>query len=97
MLTKTQKTYLKSLTNTLKPTVLIGKNGLTDTVIDSVDESLTAHELVKISLSDTCPQDIDEISIELARETGSDIVYKIGRKVTLYRRNLKKNIINLPR
>ncbi|MDO4378406.1 MAG: ribosome assembly RNA-binding protein YhbY [Erysipelotrichia bacterium] len=97
MLTKTQKKYLKSMTNTLKPIVLVGKNGITSTVIDSVDEALTANELVKISLSENCPQTADEAAIELASETGSEIVYQIGRKITLYRRNLKKNIINLPR
>ena len=97
MLTKSQKTYLKSLTNTLKPIVMVGKNGLTDTLINSLDENLTANELVKVSISDTCPQDVDEIAIELARETSSEIIYKIGRKVTFYRHNLKKNIINLPR
>ncbi len=97
MLTKSQKNYLKSLTNNLKPIVMIGKNGLTDTVISSVDENLTANELVKISISENCPQDVDEISIELARVTSSELIYKIGRKITLYRRNLKKNIISLPK
>lgn len=97
MLTKTQKAYLKSLCNTLKPLVIIGKNGITENVIDTTEEVLRAKELVKVSLLESCDLSLDEVAIELARETNSEIIYQIGRKVCLYRRNLRKTIIELPR
>ena len=44
MLTKTQRQYLKGLANTLKPLVQIGKSGLNENIIVSVDEVLEAAE-----------------------------------------------------
>lgn len=97
MLTKTQKTYLKSLCNTLKPLVTVGKGGISENVIMSLDECLTAHELVKISVLDTCADDFDELAFDLAAATEAEIINKIGRKVTVYRRNTKNPTIKLPR
>ena len=97
MLSKSQKVYLKSLCNTLKPLVMIGKYGITDSVIETAEEVLVAKELVKVSVLESCELSIDEVAIELARVTNSEIIYKIGRKVCLYRRNLRKTIIELPR
>ena len=82
MLNKAQKQYLKGLSNTLKPLVQIGKNGLNENVISSVDEILTAHEMVKITVLNTCER---------------PVVSQLGRKIVLYRRNPKKPVIDLPR
>jgi len=97
MLSKTQKTYLKSLCNTLKPLVTIGKGGISENVVMSLDECLTAHELVKISVLDTCTDDFDELAFDLAAATEAEIVMKIGRKVTVFRKNTKNPKIKLPR
>ncbi|MBQ2685586.1 MAG: YhbY family RNA-binding protein [Erysipelotrichaceae bacterium] len=97
MLTKTQRQYLKGLANTLKPLVQIGKSGLNEIIIVSVDEVLEAHELCKISILNTCPQETGEIALDLSSATNSDIVSQLGRKIVLFRRNLKKGTITLPK
>ncbi|MBE6104232.1 MAG: YhbY family RNA-binding protein [Erysipelotrichaceae bacterium] len=97
MLTKTQRQYLKGLANTLKPLVQIGKSGLNENIIVSVDEVLEAHELCKISILNTCPQETGEIALDLSSATNSDIVSQLGRKIVLFRRNLKKGTITLPK
>lgn len=97
MLTKTQRQYLKGLANTLKPLVQIGKSGLNENIIVSVDEVLEAHELCKISILNTCPQETGEIALDLSSATNSDIVSQLGRKIVLFRRNLKKDTITLPK
>ena len=38
---------LKSQAQVIKPKILVGKNGLTDGTLQSIDEVLTADELVK--------------------------------------------------
>ncbi len=48
LLTSQQAKYLRQLAHSLKPLVLIGKNGLTDEVLDSVDAALESHELIKV-------------------------------------------------
>ncbi|MBR2826590.1 MAG: ribosome assembly RNA-binding protein YhbY [Erysipelotrichaceae bacterium] len=97
MLTKTQRQYLKGLANTLKPLVQIGKSGLNENIIVSVDEVLEAHELCKISILNTCQQETGEIALDLSSATNSDIVSQLGRKIVLFRRNLKKGTITLPK
>ena len=47
-----QKKYLKGLAHGLKPTVFIGQKGVTPAVIQSVDEALDAHELIKVKFVD---------------------------------------------
>ena len=47
MLTGKQRSYLKGLAQKVEPTVYIGKADLTENIIRSIDENLTANELVK--------------------------------------------------
>lgn len=51
MLTGKQKQYLESQAVQLPAYVQIGKEGLTDTVIDSVRDVLLARELVKVKIN----------------------------------------------
>lgn len=97
MLNKAQKQYLKGLANTLKPLVNIGKNGLNENVIMSVDEILKAHEIVKITVLNTCDTPSTELALDIAAATGSEIVSQLGRKIVLYRRNPEKTSIVLPK
>ena len=43
-----QRKKLRSFGHHLDPVVMIGKNGLTDAVIQKIDEALESHELIKI-------------------------------------------------
>lgn len=47
MLTGKQRSYFKGLAQKIEPTVYIGKADLTDNIVRSIDENLTANELVK--------------------------------------------------
>lgn len=96
MLSNKQKSYLRSLANSLKAVVIIGKDGLSDTVLESLDVSLEAHELVKVSLLKTCTLAVKEAAIECAVGTKSEIVQTIGRTIVLYRRS-KEPKLELPR
>jgi len=97
MINKHQKQYLKGLANTLKPTVQIGKSGLTETVLDSIEDYLTAHEIVKIDVLKSADCDMDELVLDIAAETKSEIVSQLGRKIVYYRANIKDRKIILPK
>ena len=43
-----QKKYLRQQAHKLKPVVLVGQKGLSETVVRSLDEALNRHELIKI-------------------------------------------------
>ena len=96
MITKAQRQYLKGLANNLRPLVQVGKSGLTDNIVKSADEVLEAHELLKVSILNTCPVSTEEIALDLAGKTNSEIVSQLGRKIVLFRRNKEKGSIVLP-
>ena len=85
MITSRQRAYLRSLSNTLKATEQIGKNGITDTLLAQIDESLERHELLKINILETAGISGKLCAGELAEALGADVVQVIGAKVTLYR------------
>ena len=97
MLTKTQKQYLKGLANTVRPLVTIGKNGLNENVISSINEVLDAYELVKISVLNNCETPASELAIDISVHCHCEIVSQLGRKITVYRKNLKEPVIRLPK
>ena len=54
MLTNKQKRFLRSEANQLQPLIQIGKNGLTESVVELIEEALEDKELVKISILQKC-------------------------------------------
>lgn len=96
MLTGKQKSFLRSKANTLEPIVQIGKGGVTDTVINAVNQALVARELVKVNVLNNCLQSVQEVAANLVSETESDLVQQVGKKVILYRRNSENPVIDLP-
>ncbi len=93
MLTSKQKSYLRSLAQTEPALFQIGKEGLSDNLIQTVDDALRTHELVKIKLLKTVSDDVDEIIFDLAMNTKSEFVQKIGRVFVLYRKAKEPKII----
>ena len=83
-LTSAQRNKLRAQAHHLKPLVFIGKQGLTDTVIKSVEDNLAAHELIKVKFND-CKDEREEITAEIARRTESEIAGIIGNIAILYR------------
>lgn len=47
-----QAKYLRGLAHALKPSVLVGKNGITEEAVAAVDAALEAHELIKVKFID---------------------------------------------
>ena len=72
----------------------IGKDGIGDKLIDTLEDSLRAHELVKLNLLKRAPLTTAAEAEILAQETGSEIVHIIGHTFVLYRRS-KKNLMGL--
>lgn len=85
-LTGAQKKHLRGLAHHLKPVVQVGKNGVTGPVLESIDQALDDHELIKVRLAD--PQGRKrELAEEIAERSGAAVVGLVGHVVTLYRRH----------
>ena len=70
----------------LKPAVLVGKQGLTEGVVQAVRESLDRHELVKIKFNDF-KENKRELLESIVRQTDAETVSVIGNVGIIYRRN----------
>lgn len=94
MLSGKEKRYLRGIASTKKAVVLIGKEGISRNLVDSLNASLEAHELVKVSMLKNCDEDFREVVLDLSAMTNSEVVQTIGRTFVLYRRS-KKNLLEL--
>lgn len=91
-MTSKQRSKLISLAMNVSATVQIGKNGLTDAVIDQINASLEDHELVKIGVLKTADMSAKTMIAEVAERTGAEPVQAIGNKIVLYRYSSKEDI-----
>jgi RNA-binding protein len=96
-LTKTQRRWLARKAQRIRPTVMIGKEGLSDGVAGQTAAELEAHELIKIRFVGH-KEFIAEISPLLAQSTGAALVRTIGHVAVLYRprEDIEKRDIILP-
>ena len=85
MITGKQRSELKKLAQDIKPTVMIGKEEVTQTVISAIDDYLAAHELIKVQIQDGSLADPKETANDIAEELGAEFVQAIGRRFVLYR------------
>lgn len=97
MLTSKQRAYLRSLANTLNVTTMIGKEGITDALLTSIEESFNTKELVKLSILDTAGLDTRGAAEEIAKALNAESVQAIGSKIVLYKKCRENPKIQLPR
>lgn len=89
--------HLRTLAHALKPVILVGAKGVTDAVVAELDLALTHHELVKVRLAGDDRETRGAGAAELARRTQAEVVQRVGKTVSLYRRNPDTPRIALPR
>ena len=85
-LTPKQRKYLRSQAHHLEPVVLIGKNGVTDGTIVTVNKVLDTRELIKIKFREY-KDEKQSLSLQVAESTKSHIVGMIGHTVIFFRQN----------
>ena len=78
-----ERAALRGEAHHLTPLVHLGKEGLTQAVIATLDDALRTHELVKVALTKNAAIDPKDAAHQLAGATGSDVVQASGRPTTL--------------
>ncbi len=91
-----QRRHLRSLAHGLKPTVSVGRQGLSDPVLASVEDAYNGTELIKVRLERACELDRKEAAAQLAAATDSHLIQVLGRTVLLYRADPDEPVIQLP-
>ena len=92
MLDKKTRIKLRSIASTIKPSVWVGKDGFSESVLKQISEDLFNHELTKISLQESVTPPTEIELTEIAVKLGAEVVTTIGRKIILYKHSEKKNI-----
>ena len=95
MLNSRQRAMLRSMANGYDTIFQIGKGGISEQLIKQVDEALTARELIKLRILETCPLSVRETAEKIAGATNSDVVQVIGSKFILYRESIDNKQITL--
>jgi len=95
-LSEKQKKYLRGLAHGRDPIIWIGNDGLTPGVQKEFESALGAHELVKVKARVGDREERDMILAELAEQTSSSLVQRIGNVGVFYRRHKEKPKIILP-
>ena len=85
MLTSKQRAELRAQANGLDVTLIVGKEGITDTLIESAGILLESKELIKGKVLENSMLTAREAAEELKMATRSEVVQVIGNKFVLYR------------
>lgn len=78
---------LKSEAHQINPILNIGKNGVTDALIEELNKQIKANRLVKVRVLKSAEEekDVKAIADEIAEATRSTLIEVRGRTVVLYR------------
>ena len=89
--------YLKKLAQSLKPVTHVGKGGVGEGLVASVEAALDQHELIKVRFLEFKEQK-RELSRTIAARTRADLVGMIGHVAIYYRRHadFEKRKIDIP-
>ncbi len=83
-LTNSQIRKFKAAAQHLEPILKLGKAGLSDGFIRSVEEALAQHELVKIKFMEFKERK-KELAPQLAGKTSSHLIMRVGNVMVLHR------------
>lgn len=86
-LTINQKKYLRGIAHGLNPMIIIGANGVTDSLMAELEITLNHHEILKIKMAAAERDDRKAIIDHIIKATGSLLVQTVGKVLVIYRQN----------
>jgi RNA-binding protein len=97
MLNGKQRRHLRSLGHHLEVVIHLGKEGVSPAVTKATNDALEQHELIKVKVLETAPDDRHEMAEALATACKAELAGVLGRTALLYRRRKKDPKIRLPK
>ena len=85
MLTSKQRAEFRAQANALETTLMVGKDGVTESVIAEAENLLTARELIKGKVLESALMTAREVSDAICEATGADGISCVGNKFVIYR------------
>lgn len=84
-LTGKQRARLIAKAHNMAATLHVGKHGVTETVIESLQQQLEANELVKVALQSDSREERKELAAQLTIATDAILIQAKGKTALLYR------------
>lgn len=94
-MTSKQRAMLRAMANEYQPIIYIGKEGVTEALMQDADAALEARELVKGSIGRNAEIDLRTAVAELCQALQAEPVQVIGRKFVIFRPSKKNPSIQL--
>ena len=94
-LTSKRRAYLRKKAHDLDALVRIGKEGVTDNLIQSILDAIESRELIKVKTLQKCEEEKMEIMEQLSQCKEFEVVGIIGRTIILFKENKDKPVISL--
>ncbi|MDJ0906782.1 MAG: ribosome assembly RNA-binding protein YhbY [Woeseiaceae bacterium] len=95
-LSEAQKKHLRGLGHALKPLIMVGDAGLSESLMAEFESTLAHHELLKVRVRVGDRKARDSIFEEMCAKSGAVMVQRVGNMALLYRENPEKKKIVLP-
>ena len=86
-LTQKQKKFLTGIAHGLNPMIIIGANGVTESLMAELERTLEHHELLKIKMASADREDRKTIVDYILDQTGAVLVQSIGKTCVIYRQS----------
>jgi len=78
-----------------KPTIWVGKAGVSEGLLEEVSRQLDARRAVKVKVqrSALAERTVEDVAVEVAERTGAELIEVRGRTFVLYRRRRHKPVL----
>lgn len=87
MLNSKERSNLRSIAQTIDPITQVGKLGVNDSLIESLDKAIEKREIIKVTVLENSGLVPKDAGMEIAEKLGAEFVCATGRKLVFYRRS----------
>jgi len=96
-LTGKQRRFLRAKGHLLTAVLHIGKEGVSDSLVKNAVVQLNAHELIKVKIGESAPDNRHRTAEALAEATQSELAQVLGRTFLIYKPRKEKPELKLPK
>ena len=89
-ISESQKKYLRRRGHDLKPVIMIGNAGLSESLLAEFESTLAHHELIKVNVRAGDRDVRDEMIQQLCADHKATLIQRVGNVALLYRANPDK-------
>ncbi len=90
-----QRAFLRKKASKIDPLMRIGKDGISDNVIQSLEDLFRKREIVKVKLLQNTESEIRDAAEKLSVGVDAEIIHIMGKTIVLYKENEKKPEVSI--